>query len=321
MWTFTQLWSTPLPLSGPVNPATEGPGLHWSAAGARSVCLTEVLCSAELVALLSAFPTALRISCPTMSEGDLVSQLSKGVGLDNKYVPRGGNSKNPSTGDSGEYVRLNGTNYPQPRRVSYSPVIAHPSLATGQGVDRVRLFAYYNVSGELSGAVHASCRALPKAVAKAVLRCWHTAYPHLSFISKGSPPNHVQTLAYYSNMSTGGRMGPHRDRRDALRIDDEKFAMIRGTSVLILSVYEGGGRRMHLHFYTKAGGKGPPVHCLELPHGCLFILDPEDDVRWYHSTAFSKGGSPGVTCRFAVVMRWVHRSAMFDAHTGDRLKD
>ena len=106
----------------------------------------------------------------------LAARLDASTFLEDMHVLKGG--KGPGR------IRLNSTQYAQPRRRSWALLVEREHL-DGDG-DRVYTALNYTAYGRLPADW--SCRAMPRPIFDLAVALWHVAYPFLPPISAALPP-------------------------------------------------------------------------------------------------------------------------------------
>ena len=126
-----------------------------------------------------------------------VARLAACAWLEDSHVLKGGAGP--------QRVRLNSTSYAQPRRRSYSAVVA-PSYEDEHG-ERVWDLLCYTAYGRLPKDWEAL--PMPRPIYELGHLLWSIAFPVLTDVSKQSPPTGCQLLMYYTIFDSS--MGRHRD--------------------------------------------------------------------------------------------------------------
>ena len=126
-----------------------------------------------------------------------VARLAACAWLEDSHVLKGGAGP--------QRVRLNSTSYAQPRRRSYSAVVA-PSYEDEHG-ERVWDLLCYTAYGRLPKDWEAL--PIPRPIYELGHLLWSIAFPVLTDVSKQSPPTGCQLLMYYTIFDSS--MGRHRD--------------------------------------------------------------------------------------------------------------
>ena len=129
----------------------------------------------------------------------LAQRLGASEVLDDIHSPRGGR------GTGGRSVRLNASQYPQPRRVTWSVEAAAAHLVPGVGWVQP-LYAYTQARRPPQDW---RCRLMPAVLSDFMVELWRLALPYLGPVSARSPPNACQLMLYY--VLFGSTIGRHRD--------------------------------------------------------------------------------------------------------------
>lgn len=140
-------------------------------------------------------------ACDTKEE--LVARLGASVFLDDAHVLNGGNGKRGATG---KRRRLNATDYPAPRRKSWSVLVEGDGEVADDGETVLQLYNY-SAYGRLAADVR--CAPMPLPVFHLAEQVWLAAMPYLCEESRSHPPTHCQLLLYYVMLKSC--MGRHRD--------------------------------------------------------------------------------------------------------------
>jgi hypothetical protein len=281
------------------------------ACGAPAPVASVLLRPTQLLASQSVYDLLPAALFPTSSDtaASLSQRLSESDFLDATLVPVGGNAR------GGAYILLNSTQYPQPRRKSWSVCKVGPR---GLGTDTALLWYPHSY--------HRTCLSapMPMPVFALGVELWRVARPYLTDVCQQSPMNHCELLCYYTLFRS--RMGRHRDNfkasalgdciegRTDPRVGGTQGAQVADSSVLIWSV---GNAPMvlSLSFAASAADRGTPkkydIHprlSFELNGGTLFVFAPLDDLFYCHESSFTKltleaAGPAGH--RFAFVYRWL----------------
>ena len=175
--------------------------LHWGpvplndaqAAGATfptsSVVLIPHLPTSVVVEAVREIPSDVLPRCDD-TVSSLVSRLAQSSILEDSRVLQGGRGP--------RRVRLNDTDYPQPRRRSWSVKVE----VEGEG-----LLLNYTAFGRLPEDLEAV--PMPRPVFNLGVALWTVAFDFLTDLSKRHPPTGCQLLLYYQLF--GARMARHRD--------------------------------------------------------------------------------------------------------------
>ena len=161
-------------------------------AAVSSLCFTPELRPDVVAAARAEIPEDL-LPSGDVKKVELVERLASSDWLDDLHVLRKGNG---TPGKGGVRVRLNTTEYPQPRRKAWSDT---------DGEDRLYMYTDY---GRLPSDY--SCSPMPPGVANLRDEVHQAAYPFLGDTSRAAgKPNSVQLLLYYTAFSS--KIGRHRD--------------------------------------------------------------------------------------------------------------
>ena len=225
-------------------------------------------------------------------------------------------------------MRLNDTDYSQPRRKSWS-VVAKDVHQNEQG-DWVRtMYAYGKPNSRIRTEVDAT--PMPREIAELGVECFLAVRHVLGDVCKSSPPNHCQLLGYYGLFNS--KIGRHKDDHtiqdyydllDGIKsieeaVNSSKGSMLAGSDVLIYSV----GPLPVRFAWVFAPANDPsatrerhtrhPYMTIDLRHGSLFVFKAIDDVRFFHEV-YIDWGSDVHECdyRFAYVFRWLGEQQQCD---------
>ena len=215
--------------------------------------------------------------------------------------------------------QVNATSMPQPRRKSWSVLIASEKR---EAETVHRLFSYsqsYRPVEDWRG------EAMPLPIFHLGVECWRRAWSYLSPISQVCPPTGCQLLAYHTLF--GSTINRHRDngllvpggKHSRLGNSEDENSQIRGSSVLVFS----RGAPMTFALSSPPSGKLPwtvtkdeyeiqPALTLSLEDGTLYVLDPRDDENhcheaWFESDIIARGAH----VRCAYVFRWLSKQHVF----------
>ena len=225
-------------------------------------------------------------------------------------------------------LRLNQTEYPQPRRKAWSVVTKDVHQDHAGNLVRT-MYAYGKPNSRIRTEVHAT--PMPPPILAMGDHLSTIVRHHLAEVCKSSPPNHCQMLAYYGLF--GSEMGLHKDDHT---IDDfhsvlfkdqtleeaaqkSKGAMVPGSDVLIYTDAPMTPGAIHFHHPPKGYPFAPREHYVTyygytycLDHGTLLLFKAVDDVNFFHSTGFYNEFDSVVAQsltsedhRFAFVFRWL----------------
>ena len=283
----------------------------WSHTECNSVCLKPDIGSDIVENAMKCIPSSLFPANANSTKEDLVKQMSLCNELDDIHVLTHGNSL--------PRQRLNETEYPQPRRVSWLAVVQDQHFSHEAGHNVYTLFSYsqtYRKKSDWRG------RPMPTSIYQLALACWTAAFPYLPSISQACPPTHCQLMAYHTIFN--GHVGHHRDNGHvappATHTRDE-CSQIRGSAVLSFTV----GTQMEFSFRRPPEGKSifnakkedylknTDLACT-LSEGSLFVLDPVDDENFRHEAYFAKSIKESTNePRIAFMFRWLAKQHEFYA--------
>lgn len=137
------------------------------------------------------------------------------------------------------------------------------------------------------------------ALARLKLEVWKAVWEYLSPISKVCPPNGVQVLTYFRMFKN--RINPHKDMNPDMQVDVKTNSQIIGSNVIVVSFLAS----QFFEFLKEARASGERYgDSLITEHCSIYILDPEDDVNFYHHARFGRG-SERHDVRVAVTLRWL----------------
>ena len=158
------------------------------------------------------------------------------------------------------------------------------------------------------------------------LRIWTIAWPSLTSVSRATPPNGVQFLAYHRLRR--GKMGTHRDNNpgnvvlnlvngsdrpwgDNPRVGGSENSQVRGSSVMVFS----RGRPMTLTLRYATPDRDvtqnrkyyvtSPSFQMRMEDGWITILDAVDDMLMVHEVDWDDEDGCETDVRFAWVYRWL----------------
>jgi hypothetical protein len=226
-------------------------------------------------------------------------------------------------GRGGRYVALNGTAYPQPRRVQWAtPTVPEHTDADGDRVVQCLCYPHYYAKSPLLRMVEV----MPPAIDELITFAVRLARPFLTTPSLAQYPNSCELCIYYT--AFGSKIGRHRDNfvsqdlatylrtRDASVLFEQRNAQLANSNVLILSL---GNAPMvlQLSFPRTCTRDGVGIRSTYVVHplfsvpcgfGTLFVFSPTDDLFYCHEAffepaTFSRFGALGY--RLAFVMRWL----------------
>jgi hypothetical protein len=283
--------------------------LKWVSPSGYSIVLSHTVAECDIADVLTTIPpTATSRDYKTPKE--LVKGLQVCNELDDIHVMKRGMGE--------ERIRLNSSEYAQPRRISWSVELGDTYVNEATGL-RVRDLFCYGQSYRKKDDWKA--RSMPKEIFTLGLHLWYAAFSNLSAISRVCPPTSCQLLIYHSYFA--GKMGFHRDVKiPGVDMNNPKGycqdnnSQIRGSSVLIYTV----GDPMLFSFKkstaeskgTKAAKKESDAEknkiiSVSLNDGDLLVLDPRDDETYTHATRFESKNNPNkeLHVRMAFVYRWV----------------
>ena len=240
---------------------------------------------------------------PDHDLNSFILHLSSCQLLDNIHVLLGG--KGP------DWIPLNNTAYPQPRRITWSVLISECTgtcqLDSAIGPLK-QLFSMPQTYRQISDL---TTRPMPMSIFLLGVKIWHSCYSHLSAISRACPPNGCQLLLYYTDFGEeGGRMGYHKDVGFKTNT-----SQIRGSSVMILSVMHSMlFEFLKLEEDTGKYKRHPKKHYVSDPdlqfvfeHEDVLILDPTDDEKYVHGVTFNRIERKPHDYRAAFVFRWLSK--------------
>jgi len=168
---------------------------------------------------------------------------------------------------------------------------------------------------------------MPMDVFQLGLHLWYASYSHLSAISRICPPTACQVMIYHTLFN--GSVGFHRDiglrnldgSQGQLGYSEDENSQVRGSSVLLYSI------GVPMLFRFKKPPKGKDKHetskkdyvtddkhlSILMEDDSLLVLDPRDDERYVHRTAFRAKDNPmKVPCiRLVYVFRWLSKKHQF----------
>lgn len=292
-----------------------------------------------VAAALAEVPDALR-AWPHDTRDVLVLRLSQCSELDNMLVLLNGNSL--------PRVRLNATDYAQPRRISWS-VVVRGAHKDAEG-DIVMTMYTYTFGGTEPDNWHA--RPMPMPIFQLGAHLFHAVRDRLSATCQHSPPTACQLLCYYTAFESD--MRSHKDNftlQDAIRAMEamrtwgltpqqafeeavreskgtpsggDENSQLMGSDVL---VYTECNEPMlfELSFPNPQNPHGDkttygvdPCYSYPLENGSVFVFKGMDDLFFYHEARFSLrtrhrvGKQDGY--RFAFVFRWLASERDFFVH-------
>jgi hypothetical protein len=165
-----------------------------------------------------------------------VSAMKECKVLDDIHFKKGG--KGP------EIIRLNTTEYPQPRRISWSLVLNPPTLYNIPAApphEEMFLRTMYTYSQSYRPMTDCCSVPMPLPVFQLGVFLWRAAYPYLSNISQVGPPTGCQLMVYHE--AFGGKVGRHRDnglvqngKGCRTGNTEDENSQIRGSDVISYSV-------------------------------------------------------------------------------------
>lgn len=307
--------------------------LHWGpvplndaqAAGATfptsSVVLIPHLPTSIVVEAVREIPSDVLPRCDD-TVSSLVSRLSQSSFLEDSRVLQGGRGP--------RRVRLNDTDYAQPRRRSWSVKVE----VEGEGEDEVgsttTSLLNYTAFGRLPEDLEAV--PMPRPVFNLNVALWTVAFDFLTDLSKRHPPTGCQLLLYYQLF--GSRMARHRDNYNTEQMkrvlqgersmesldgsshSDTNSQMV-GSNVLIYT--EGDADMTFALSFFPAGQANNtkrknyvihPTFCTKLGSGTLLVFSPVDDLLFCHEAWF--GDPASGTHRIAFVFRWLTQARAYD---------
>ena len=159
-------------LWGPV-PAAEAARIAGAPAGCESVLLAPAVPFALHQDVVDLIPPSVK-PLPTDTAETLAARLSESDFLDDIHFKAAGH------GRGGRYVQINKTQYPQPRRVTWSVQLPEQML-----------YAYTQYGRKPTDF---RCRPMPLAVYKLGRHLWHIALPYLGSQSRLHPPTACQLM-------------------------------------------------------------------------------------------------------------------------------
>jgi hypothetical protein len=281
--------------------------LKWVSPSGYSTVLFDGVQECDVDPVFQYIPSA-AICKDYLNVNDLVQALGVCDELDDIHVMKRGMSR--------EKVRLNTTEYPQPRRITWSVEIGDCYMLKSTGPTVRDLFCY---GQSFRNKLDWKARSMPNEIFTLGLHLWYAAYSNLSSISRVCPPTSCQLLIYHSYFD--GKMGFHRDvQLPGLDISSpnayspDKSSQIRGSSVLIYNI----GDPMLFEFKIdtaevktekkqKKDKKGKEALSVSLGDGDLLVLDPRDDETYKHGVKFVNKSNPNkeLQVRIALVYRWI----------------
>ena len=111
----------------------------------------------------------------------------------------------------------------------------------------------------------------------------------------------------------------------SMAVDPKINSQIVGSSVIVVSFFAPQEFFFTDRAKTSSSGKKPKTIWSFLTDHCsIYIMDPEDDSKHYHSTRFTKNCiSKEHSCRICFTLRWLGGKAAFlgsdyNGRTGDR---
>lgn len=254
----------------------------------------------------------------------LARRLAESTFLEDSHVLKGG--KGP------QRVRLNGTTYPQPRRLSWSVLVEEPEgssdgLCLQEEVsDSVTKLLNYTAHGREPSDWRS--RVMPRPIYDLGVALWHAAYPILTDASRVCPPTACQLLLYYQLFKS--QMRRHRDNYTSM----QALGVVAG-EVMASNVHEGshhGGDAnsqtvgSYVLVYTEGDADMTfalsfppdgdytvlrddytihPIFCVAMGAGTLLVFSPIDDLFFCHQAYFTDGQG---THRLAFVFRWLSQA-------------
>ena len=246
------------------------------------------------------------------SSKKLVDGISKCQALDDIHVMKNGAST--------DWIPLNKTSYPQPRRITWSVCVGDCFRDETSNCELRRLFSMFQSYRQLGDC---TVRPMPREIFQLGVHLWHVAYPHLSAISRVCPPTGCQLLMYHSQFGTsGGKIGFHQDVGFK-----SGTSQIRGSSVMIFST--GCPMLFELKTACKKNRADNTIPSSKeqlrvvLHHGDLLVLDPTDDETYMHgvdSNALKKGQRTlGAVLSFVGCRRLKHITVTLHINTNDTM--
>ena len=257
----------------------------------------------------------------------LKERLTGSTFLEDSHVLK--NGKGPSR------VRLNGTCYPQPRRMSWS-VVEQPSRVDADG-DQVTRLMNYTAYGRPPSDWEAV--PMPRPVFDLGSFLFNAAHPFLTERSKAlGLPTGCQLLLYYQLFRS--YIGRHRDNYNHRQYQDvvrgvqtvqelvqanegnhhggDANSQVVGTNVLVYT--EGDAAMIHAFSFPDSNDLSwddekrkdyqmHPLFSMRLGRGTLLVFSPIDDLFFCHE-AFFPDGEEG-SHRLAFVFRWLGQARDF----------
>ena len=226
-------------------------------------------------------------------------------------------------------VRVNDTDYSQPRRKSWSVVVV--DVHQNEHGEWVRtMYAYGKPNSRIRTERDAT--PMPREIAELGVQCFLAVRHVLADVCKSSPPNHCQLLGYYGlfNSKVGRHKDDHtiQDWHDLLEgkksieeaVNSSKGSMLAGSDVLIYSVgplpvrFAWAFAPANDPFAKREMHEVHPYMCIDLRHGSLFVFKAIDDVRFFHEVCIDWEHSGAHECdyRFAFVFRWLGEEQQCD---------
>ena len=248
-------------------------------------------------------------------EGDTVESLTERIAsspfFDDLLALKGGGRHGPKR------VRLNETDYAQPRRKSWSAVVQLEE----DGKIVCKMYAYGKKNSRIRTGVHA--QPMPPAIGELGVQCFLSVRHVLSDVCASSPPNHCQLLGYYGLFDS--KIGRHKDDHklstfyevllNTMRVEDavntSKGAMIPGADVLVYStgplpvMFAWCHATKNFPFVRRERYRIYPHMMYPLGHGTLFVFKAVDDLYFFHETWIDWREAKPSDYRFAFVFRWL----------------
>ena len=317
----------------------------WTSTTGKSVMYQGVIDRAVVQAAMECIPRSV-LCDKDATRRDLKQQMGRCNELDDIHFLKDGN------GRGGRRVRLNSTDYPQPRRKSWSVRLDDGAVYDPEHGEWVTEMYSYSQAMRLPTDWRAA--PMPKAIFELGVHCWRAAYPYLSEVSQACPPTGCQALFYHTTFNS--TIGRHRDN-GLLSVDDAHMTrlghsedensqvhlsaafepvapslpllrprpprwQIRGSCVMVYS--EGPPMEFAL--------MQPPAHkskykarkkdyifnkanVVSLGSGTLYVLHPHDDEDFIHCAWFEAKvrAEAQSACRVAFAFRWLSKRHRFFA--------
>jgi hypothetical protein len=252
----------------------------------------------------------------TLTKDELVHRISKEENLFDPFVV-GVQGTNFNDGA----VAITETAHPGPRRLNLFDCMGNERFST-----KFNCHVYEGYSYTLSFCpqfyYYGRPTTLHPSVAQLKIHVWKFVFKYLSPVSKSCPPNGCIILTYFRMF--GSMIRHHKDMNPMMAINPKINSQIGGSNVVVVSFLSS----QYFDFCDKIKDENGKtkynvVNSFLTENCSIYVMDPNEDLKYYHTTRWPKGKNNNHEVRMCITFRWLGKrieflGADYNGNTGNR---